>query len=66
MTFNPSHGEHTMRMIRVVVLNDGETYTGISGCAVLDIPEGVAEIDIDSYVKDNVQNYGVPIDPIDK
>lgn len=55
-----------MRMIRVVVLNDGETYTGISGCAVLDIPEGVAEIDIDSYVKDNVQNYGVPIDPIDK
>lgn len=49
-------------MFQVVVLNDGETYTALEGCVILEIPESVdAESDdLDYYVKDNYKN-GTPI-----
>lgn len=42
----------------VVVLADGETYTEIAGCRVLDIPDEIA--DPDAYVQEN-WDRGVPI-----
>jgi len=30
----------------IVVLNDGETYTGLDGCCIMDItPEGIEKLD---------------------
>ena len=37
----------------VVVLNDGETYTGLTGSKILTIPEDIDENDVDTYVKEN-------------
>jgi len=38
--------------MRVVVLNDGETYTGAEGCMVLDVEDGcVEDDDLDEVVK---------------
>lgn len=36
----------------VVVLNDGETYTDIEGCRVLELPDELDSEDIDVAVKD--------------
>lgn len=38
----------------VVVLNDGETYSDVSGCVILEVPDDVE--DVDTYVKENSQN----------
>lgn len=38
----------------VVVLNDGETYSDISGCVILEVPDDVE--DVDTYVKENSHN----------
>jgi len=44
--------------MQVVILNDGETYTNIRGCVILDIPSDVE--DIDQYVKDHY-GEGTPV-----
>lgn len=46
--------------MKVVVLNDGETYTDISGCVVLEVPDDIDEVDVDQYVKAHAAD-GVPI-----
>ncbi len=42
---------------RIVVLNDGETFTGSEGCLVVDLPDegGLEpeEVDLKAFVKDN-------------
>jgi hypothetical protein len=40
----------------VMVLNDGETFTSLSGCRVLNVPEDVPPEDIAEWVKKNYQN----------
>lgn len=35
----------------VMVLNDGETYTSLHGCAIMQIPDHVDAEEIDEYVK---------------
>jgi|LakMenEpi03Aug12_release.lakeMendotaPanAssembly.Ray.scaffolds.fasta_scaffold1502767_1 hypothetical protein len=40
----------------VMVLNDGETFTSLSGCRILRVPDGVEDDDIDTWVKDNFGN----------
>jgi hypothetical protein len=35
----------------VVILNDGETYTDLSGSRVLRVPDDTQDDDVDSYVK---------------
>ena len=44
-----------MRSI-VVVLNDGETWSGITGCSIVDVPEQIDDSEIDEFVKDAVKN----------
>lgn len=42
-------------MAKYVVLNDGETFTSLEGCVILDVPEddAIAMYDIDcGYVKE--------------
>lgn len=46
--------------MRVVVLNDGETYTSIEGCVVLDVPDDIDDEDLDDFVSDNYSS-GRPI-----
>ena len=46
--------------MQVVVLNDGETYTGLKGSKILTIPTDIDENDVDTYVKDNYKD-GVDI-----
>ena len=38
---------------RVVVLNDGETYTDIKDCRIMWVPDSVPEEDVDRYVKEH-------------
>ena len=48
-------------MSNVVVLNDGETYTSLNGCTILDVPDDVEDTyegGCDGYVKDH---KGTPI-----
>jgi hypothetical protein len=40
----------------VMVLNDGETFTSLSGCRVLNVPEDVPPEDIAEWVKDNYKD----------
>ncbi len=40
----------------VMVLNDGETFTSLSGCRILRVPDGVEPENIDTWVKDNFGN----------
>lgn len=47
-------------MFKVVILNDGETYTSIQGCVVLEVPDTVSDDDLDDYVADNFWR-GTPI-----
>jgi len=35
----------------VVVLNDGETYTDLDGCVVLEVPDSFEGDEVDEYVK---------------
>jgi hypothetical protein len=46
--------------MRVVVLNDGETYTDIRGCTVLYVPENVSGDNVDAYVK-NFSDTGTQV-----
>ena len=39
-----------------MVLNDGETFTSLSGCRVLNVPEDVPPEEISEWVKDNFRN----------
>jgi len=48
----------------VVVLNDGETFTSISGATILSIPDNIDEGDVDTFVKDNAEDSGWPIDEV--
>ena len=41
-----------------VVLNDGETYTNIGGCVILEVPFDIPEEDIDHWIKENSQARG--------
>jgi len=41
-----------------VVLNDGETYTNIGGCVILEVPTDIPEEDIDHWIKENSQARG--------
>ena len=38
--------------MRVVVLNDGETYTDMQGCMILYVPDDIVDDDIDQYIKE--------------
>jgi hypothetical protein len=46
----------------VVVLNDGETYTSLSGCVILQVPQEVWNVpdDIDYWIKEH-SSEGKPI-----
>lgn len=39
--------------MKVVILSDGETYSDIDGCKVLEVPDWVMSEDLDTYVKDH-------------
>jgi hypothetical protein len=46
----------------VVVLDDGQTYSGIDGCKVLFIPASLdADDGIDQYVKENADSKGIDL-----
>lgn len=47
--------------MRVVVLNDGETYSSIEGCVILDVPDSVPDEDMDEYVKEHYDVESTPI-----
>ena len=34
----------------IVVLNDGETYSDIRGCVIMNIPDGIDVEDIEEYI----------------
>jgi hypothetical protein len=42
--------------MQVVVLNDGETYTAMSGCRIIDVPQEVLDSedynDVDIYIEE--------------
>jgi len=48
----------------VVILNDGETYTSLSGCVILEVPQEVmddeGDDDIDYWIKEH-SSEGKPI-----
>jgi len=53
----PNDAKIVMKMpdksMYVVVLNDGETFTGVEGCKILSIPNDIEGDDVDVYVKEN-------------
>lgn len=51
---------NTEQGTRVVVLNDGETFTSIDGCVVLDVPANVCDDHLDGFVADNFHT-GTPV-----
>jgi hypothetical protein len=36
----------------IVVLNDGETYTDIDGCVIVDVPDEMDSEDIEMYLRE--------------
>lgn len=46
--------------IKVVVLNDGETYSDLTGCVVLELPDGLPDVDVDEFVQENYV-HGIPV-----
>jgi hypothetical protein len=51
----------------VIVLNDGETYTAVSGCSILYVPTSVDDVDdIDGFVKENVEEKGYNIGMVER
>ena len=36
----------------IVVLNDGETYTDIGGCVIVDVPDEMDSEDIEMYLRE--------------
>jgi len=36
----------------IVVLNDGETFTGIEGCVIVDVPDEMDSEDIEMYLRE--------------
>jgi hypothetical protein len=50
----------------VIVLNDGETYTAVSGSSVLYVPTSLDGDDIDGFVKENVKEKGYQIGMVDR
>jgi hypothetical protein len=38
-----------------MVLNDGETYTGLAGCCIVQVPDEIDETEVDEFVKDAVK-----------
>ena len=46
--------------MKVVILNDGETFTDIEGCVILEIPHTLLEADVNTWVKENYDK-GIPL-----
>lgn len=42
--------------MKIVVLNDGETYSDLYGCVILDVPEAIAGDDLDEFIKENYES----------
>ena len=46
-----------MAKTKIVVLNDGETYSSIHGCVILKVPSELLGTDeIEDYIKENYSN----------
>jgi len=46
----------------VIVLNDGETFSELSGTRIIEVPEDVHREDLDEWVKDAYEmGQGVPL-----
>ena len=43
--------------MRVVILNDGETFSAIEGCHIIWVPDFIEGDDVDQFVKENAE-YG--------
>jgi len=49
----------------VVVLNDGETFTHISGCKIIEIPDHVQDDCVDEYVSEQyVEGKGISVEEL--
>lgn len=47
----------------VIVLNDGETFSELSGTRIIEVPGDVHEEDLDEWVKDAYEmGQGVPLE----
>tara|TARA_Y100001973_G_C5184436_1_gene326891 strand:- start:579 stop:800 length:222 start_codon:yes stop_codon:yes gene_type:complete len=49
--FKISHEEIDNASTTIVVLNDGETYTSMEGCFLLEVPDWVE--DVEDYIKES-------------
>jgi len=38
--------------MKIVVLNDGETFTDISGCVIVDVPDTMNSDDIEEFLRE--------------
>lgn len=52
-------------MALVVILNDGETFSDIEGCVVLDVPDDLVGDEVDAYVAENY-DQGAQITPANR
>lgn len=41
----------------VMVLNDGETFTNLKGCAIVGIPSDIPEDEVETYLKEGKGEY---------
>lgn len=48
-------------MSRIMVLNDGETYTSLAGCRIVEIDDNIETDDIEPALKD-MFHRGEPVD----
>lgn len=39
--------------MRIMLLNDGETYTDVEGCKICEVPDDIQSDDVKSYVREN-------------
>lgn len=54
-----------------MVLNDGETYTGLAGCKIVEIPDQIEEAEEEEFIKDAcstnspsvITEFGIPGHP---
>jgi hypothetical protein len=49
--------------MKLVVLNDGETYTDITGCVIVDFPDDRDAEDIEAWLPDAIQD-GLDIEAV--
>ena len=53
--------------MKIMVLNDGETYTDIAGCKIITIPDEFEPNDIEDAlrnIRDNVEDVNVQVDAV--